>query len=133
MLFFFFFTAQRDRNGIKAFPLTCRVANAGCELRSLSSAVKMHQNWFVFEPLCFLLSPDILVTGAMRGECGRAGFWRLSGVTMPYIVAHSLSMDVLFFFSFFFPELCFSSTVSIGLEMAFNLKKACGLFIQELD
>lgn len=72
------------------------------------------------------------MTGTVRGEAGRAGFWHLSGAMEQYVVAHSLSVHVFFFF-FFFPELCFSSTISIGLEISFNLKKAYGLFIQELD
>lgn len=38
-----------------------------------------------------------------------------------WVVAHSLSVDVFSFL--FFPELCCSSTVSIGLEITFNLKR----------
>lgn len=126
--------APRDGNGIKDFPLACCVENGGCELQSLSSAIKMHQNFFVSEPLFFPLSPDVLMTGTVRGKGGGAGFWRLAGVMMQYVVAHSLSVDVFFFLLFFFfPELCFSSAISIRLEMAFNLKKAYGLFIQELN
>lgn len=94
--------AQGDGPGIKDFPFACCVENAGCELQSLSSAIKMHQNLFVFEPLFFPLSPDILMTGTVRGKGGGAGFWRLSGVMVQYVVAHSLSVDVFFFFSFSF-------------------------------
>lgn len=88
--------APRDGNGIKDFPLACCVVS--CELQSLSSAIKMHQNFFVSEPLFFPLSPDVLMTGTVRGKGGGAGFWRLAGVMMQYVVAHSLSVDVFFFF-----------------------------------
>lgn len=60
--------------------------------------------------------------GTARAPGGRTGFGACLEL-IQFVFAHSLSLDV-FFFPLFLPDLCFSSTVSIGLEMAFHFKKA---------
>lgn len=128
MPFSCFLLAQRD--GIRIdFPLHCCVEDAGCGLQSLSSATKMLQN----------LSLNLAGFGDRHRE--RQG-WQGRDLVLVWS-SHTgccctfLDLWLSFFIVFFFfslPELCFSSTMSIGLEMAFNWDgKAYGLFVQELD
>lgn len=109
-----FLLAQRDRSTID-FPLACCVEDAGCELQNLSSAMKMLPN----------LSSNLAGFGDRHRE--RQG-WPGRGLELvlgfPYRMLLHIPLSVVVFFivfSFFsFPELCFSSTLSIGLEMALN-------------
>lgn len=94
----FFIVSQRTRNGMKHFPLAFSVANTGCELQGVSSAIKCIKMWLSLD-IIFSKSPDMLVTAPVRSKGGEAGFCCLSGAMIQCLSCCTFFICGCLFFS----------------------------------